>query len=251
MNTRDNNKRTYREAIYGTYVKGRSRGDTPDSLDGFSGREKYFSSIISRFIPSDKSSNILEIGCGYGALIFYLKKSGYSNLLGIDTSVEQVDAARRLGIDSVQQSELMSFISDAKPRSYDCIVALDVFEHFTRNELLDIFVKLKKILTDTGKIVMHVPNATSPFFGRIRYGDLTHEIAFTPASITQLLIACGFNGIKCYEDGPTGTSIKNILQKASWILVRNVIRFCIAAETGDSNRRNIYTQNMFVVADNG
>jgi hypothetical protein len=41
-----------------------------------------------------------------------------------------------------------------------------------------------KILRLGGRRIIRVPNGVSPFAGVIRYGDLTHELAFTcPASV--------------------------------------------------------------------
>ncbi|NQS89514.1 class I SAM-dependent methyltransferase, partial [Patescibacteria group bacterium] len=46
---------------------------------------------FGEFIPQDKNSRILDIGCGCGHFLYYLQKNGYTNFYGIDVSSQQVD----------------------------------------------------------------------------------------------------------------------------------------------------------------
>jgi hypothetical protein len=50
--------------------------------------------------------------------------------------------------------------------------------------------------------VARVPNAVSPFGGRIRYGDFTHETWFTARSVRQLAAASGFGPVEVIGCSP-------------------------------------------------
>ena len=54
---------------------------------------KYFNHHISRHLPHDKKSSILDIGCGFGRYLKALEMNGYPNSFGIDPSEEQISYA--------------------------------------------------------------------------------------------------------------------------------------------------------------
>lgn len=104
------------------------------------------------------------------------------------------------------------------------------------------------MLRPGGRWIIHVPNGESPFFGSIRYGDLTHELAFTRTSLAQLLLASGFAEVRCFEDQPVVHGAKSALRWLLWRGFRGVLRLYIAAETGDARGGHIFSQNLLAVA---
>jgi len=54
----------------------------------------------------DRSARILDLGCGHGAFIYFLREAGYTDVVGVDKSPEQVAEAKRLGIDGVHEADL-------------------------------------------------------------------------------------------------------------------------------------------------
>ena len=69
-------------------------------------------------------------------MLYYAREMGYVNLRGVDGSPEQVEAAKRLGVPGVEQGEVLETLAGLADGSQDCIVAFDVIEHFTRDELI-------------------------------------------------------------------------------------------------------------------
>jgi 2-polyprenyl-3-methyl-5-hydroxy-6-metoxy-1,4-benzoquinol methylase len=86
----------------------------------------------------------------------------------------------------------MEFLERAPSASYDVVLAFDVFEHLTRPELLDASREIERILKPGGVLLLHLPNGASPYCGAVRWGDITHEQAFTRSSLTQVLTPLGF-----------------------------------------------------------
>ena len=56
-------------------------------------KEKYYDQIrydILELIPNYKNQNILEIGCGNGSTLGYLKRKGYAKItVGIESNIDQ------------------------------------------------------------------------------------------------------------------------------------------------------------------
>jgi SAM-dependent methyltransferase len=238
----------YRTRIYNAYVNARQQALAPDSLAGLKPRLPMLKKLVRQHFPPDVNVEILELGCGHGALIHVARQMGYRNMHGVDRTLEQEAAARRLGIDGVEQGDVMKTLSKKTDGSLDCIVAFDLIEHFTKNELIGLVDEVCRVLRPGGRWIIHTPNAESPFGNRILFGDFTHELAFTRTSLAQVLLSSGFSKVSCFEDQPVVHGIKSAARWALWKVFRNLLRLYLAAETGDSGRDAIFSQNMLCVA---
>jgi len=240
-----------RERIYRQYVTARDKPLAPSSIDGLRPRLPYLRQLIRRHFPQDRGAVVLELGCGHGALLHALHQAGYTRLKGVDWAEEQVLAARNLGIAGVDQGDAMSALATTPSGSVDVIVTLDLIEHLTKGELVALVDEVHRALRPSGRWVIHVPNAEAPFGSLIRYGDFTHELAFTRVSLTQLLRASGFTRVRCYEDQPVPHGIRSLVRFLMWKIIRTGLLFYIAVETGAFDRRAVFSQSLLAVADRG
>lgn len=234
--------------MYSAYLSGRIAALAPRTVEGLAPRAHQLRRIVRDHFPPDRDSLILELGCGHGALVHYARNEGYRNLRGVDVSPEQVAAAKRLGIAGVDEGDLMETLAELPDCSLHCVVAFDVIEHFTRDEVIGLVDEVRRVLKPTGRWIIHAPNAESPFGMRVRYGDLTHELAFTRTSIAQLLISSGFTEVQCFEDYPEPYSLVRILRWIVWKLIRGGLRIYLAAETGNPSQDAIFSQNFLTIA---
>ena len=239
---------TFRSRIYRHYVQARERKLAPPTLADLAPRAPMFRKLVRQYFPADKDAVVLDVGCGHGAMIHIARQLGYRNLCGIDCSPEQVEAARQLGIEGVEEGDLNQTLKDRADKSLDVVVAFDVLDHFTRDELLPFVDEVKRVLKPGGRLIIHAPNGESLFCGRIRYGDLTHELAFTRTSLNQLLLSSGFTSVHCFEDTPVVHGAKSAVRWIFWKIFRSMLRLYIAVETGDASGSHIFSQNMFAVA---
>ncbi len=237
----------YRERIYQHYVNARHNSLTPLSISGLASRAPYLKKVIREHFPSDRRAKIIDVGCGHGALVHFAATAGYENVVGVDRSTEQVQEARRLGILGVSEGDLIETLEALSAESMDLVVAFDVIEHFTKDELVPFVDEVHRVLRKGGKWILHTPNGESPFVGRIRYGDFTHEQAFTRISIAQLLMASGFSRVSCYEDAPVPHGIKSAVRFVLWKVFRGGFRILLAAETGFLDE-SIFSQNFLAVS---
>jgi SAM-dependent methyltransferase len=237
----------YRERIYQHYVNARHGSLAPASISGLTPRAPYLNKIIREHFPSDRSARIIDLGCGHGAVLHFAQTAGYQNVTGVDRSPEQVKEAERLGIAGVTEGDLLETLESLPDELVDLIVAFDVIEHFTKDELVPFVDEVNRVLRKGGKWIIHTPNGESPFAGRIRYGDFTHEQAFTRTSLGQLLIASGFSLVTCYEDAPIPHGVKSAVRWMLWKIFRGGLKVFLAAETGSLDDC-IFSQNLLAVA---
>lgn len=239
---------TYRTRIYSHYVQTREQALSPETLADLGPRSHALRKLIRKHFPADKNAAVLDLGCGHGALLHFARDAGYTNVWGVDGSPQQVTAARRLFIEGVEEGDLRDVLAAQPDGSLDVVVAFDLIEHFSRDELLPLVDEVLRVLKPGGRWIIHVPNGESPFFGSVRYGDLTHELAFTRTSLSQLLLASGFEEVRCFEDRPVVHGAKSALRWVVWRGFRSLLRLYIAAETGGTGGGHIFSQNLLAVA---
>ncbi|MBC8445114.1 MAG: class I SAM-dependent methyltransferase [Rhodospirillaceae bacterium] len=143
--------------------------------------------------------NCLEIGSGTGQFLAYLSKKGIGNFQGIDhdpalESVQPIEVASRFKCVDVWQ-----YLETLNTATIDRIILLDVLEHFTPDEGFKLLSRSVKALGRQGKIIIKVPNASSPWGINYQFGDLTHKSAYTGESLRQLATACGLRVESIYD----------------------------------------------------
>jgi 2-polyprenyl-3-methyl-5-hydroxy-6-metoxy-1,4-benzoquinol methylase len=238
----------YRRRMYGSYVTGRNHELVPSNIQGLRPRAAHLNKLIQSYFPEDRSATIIDLGCGHGALIHFARAAGYRNIVGIDRSPEQIEAARRLRIDGVRQGDLIEAISSIGDSSIDAVITFDVIEHFRKDELSGFVDEVIRVLRAGGRWIIHAPNGESPFGSRMRYWDFTHEMAFTRESVSQLLIASGFARVDCYEDTPVVHGMASAVRWVLWKGIRAAWRLWMAVETGETGGAAIFSQNLFAIA---
>jgi 2-polyprenyl-3-methyl-5-hydroxy-6-metoxy-1,4-benzoquinol methylase len=237
----------YRTRIYAHYVNARQKSLAPETLEGLKPRVPFLRKLMRRHFPPDREAAILDLGCGYGALIHVAREAGYRYIRGVDGSPEQVAAAQRLSIEGVMQGDAVETLAGEPDGSLDCVVFFDLIEHFKKDELIGLVDAVYRVLKPQGRWILHTCNAESPFGMSSRYGDFTHELAFTRRSIAQLMLSSGFSKVNCFEDQPVPHGIKSTARWLLWKVFRQLLRLYVAAETGDIGRDAIFSQNFLCV----
>ncbi len=237
----------YRTRLYESYFQDHMSQLRSPSIDGFRRAALVWRKRLKGLLPADRSSRILEIGCGYGELLHYLQSSGYQNACGVDISIDQISKARSLGVRNLTVSGVHDFFS-ADDAPYDAILAFDLVEHFTIEELIALFDLVLRRLKPGGTFIFQTTNADGPFSGRYRHYDLTHQITFTRASITQLLKVSGFADISVMPIEPVVHGVKSLARWGLWKVLRSLMIFYQIVETG-SGKGFLFTQNMLVRAE--
>ncbi len=220
-----------KEYFYEKYVSSGQAGNEKNEI----GKQPYFDFLFKCFFSEHKrDSNILDIGCGSGELLVYLKSKNFINLHGVDFSKEQVALAHENDRTYIEQGDLMEYAKNTGDGVYDVIIAKDIFEHLPLQELFFLAKELKRILKKGGTIVGHVPNANGIFGMKIRYGDLTHVQAFNEKSLNQLFRTVGFDHVRVIEDKPRSSGyFKTICRSFFWELFTLQFRLLHYVETGE------------------
>ncbi len=164
---------------------------TPEEYEAYA---RYYARNWNPILPPPPGAAILDLGCGAGHFLYYLRKRGYANSRGVDLSRQCVDVCLRQALNA-EQADAFEFLQNQRA-AFDAIVANDLMEHLTREDCFRLAALCRQALRDRAPLVIKVPNAACPVGGaRARYCDVTHETAFTAHSLRTLLVASGFSDV--------------------------------------------------------
>jgi len=235
-------KDRFYDSYYTTHIVGRKGKVT---LESFRAHARVYDALWAPALPADTSARILDAGCGSGSLVWWLQQRGYTNAGGIDVSDEQVGIARALGVRGVERADLHRYLAE-HPCGFDRVILRDVLEHFSRERILEVLDLCRRALRPDGALVIQVPNAEAPLWGRIRYGDFTHEMAFTGGALKQLFGVTGYGHVEFHPAGPVLGGMRDLPRHLLWKCVQSVYRMLVFAETG--RRGVIVTEGIIAVA---
>lgn len=204
----------------------------------------YDVKILPFLKSSEANCNILELGCGPGYLLDYLKLKGFTNTTGVDISTEQIEIANSKGHNAIVD-DVFTYLKNSTVK-FDVIFAFDLIEHFTKDELLELTDLVYKSLNSDGLLFIRTPNGQGVFSGQIIYGDLTHQTIFNPNSLTQLLTHSGFRQIKFLENAPIAKNLFGVIRLLFWKFTKGILNFFKMVESG--GKQDIWTHDFYCVA---
>lgn len=213
---------------------------SPEEIEKIYNREFYFNDDSRRFGTIGETmvrffrfsralkiamfygpKRILDVGCGRGLMLYYLKKYfGTSYVIGTQYSEQAIEYARnKLGVE-VKKGEIGNNLHTIE-KNLDIVCFWHVLEHI---DDVDLYIQLSyKLLRKGGKLLIEVPNSES-FSKKLTGGwwmgwdtpnHLTH---FTPNSLARLLEKYNFKIIKkryFSVEYSTFTTVQSFLNKFS------------------------------------
>lgn len=175
--------------------------------------QDYFAHVrkdIEPLLP-ERSGSVLELGCGGGATLAWLKATGRArHTTGVELCAQPAAVARER-VDRLIEGDLGQVIDQLQRGSFDLVLCLDVLEH-----LVDPWAEVKRIhalLRPGGTLIVSLPNVRHhsvvlPLLlaGIWRYEDAgimdrTHLRFFTRAGAHELLTRNGFEIARSLDTG--------------------------------------------------
>ena len=113
-------------------------------------------------------------------------------------------------------------------------------EHLDKNELFSFLELVLAALRPGGRFIIQTINAENPWGLALLYGDLTHEIVFTPGSLAVALRTIGFAQYQARGCPPHVHSVFSLMRKLLWPIFSAAILLESLVETGGVGSSNRY-----------
>lgn len=186
---------------------------------------RYFSRELRT--DSFQGKKVLEFGFGQGAFLSWARSNG-AQVVGVEENQYLCQEAISAGysIESGGYDALKSKYSNY----FDVVVAFDVIEHMTYEEVKDFFDMLENCTNDNALICLRFPNGASPFGLIPQNSDPTHRTSISLSFLQPVLHHTPFELV--YYGRPaspfpaaSGKYIVSILRRAVSALLGCVFNF--------------------------
>ncbi len=204
---------SYEKKYYEYQTKARGLLDENALQQYFEKLSKWYKRRIGQYLPASKNAKCLDVPCGYGNILYFLKLSGYKNSSGIDLDNKQVELANLLGL-SATVADVFDVLHE-KHEHYDLITSFDFIEHLQKDDALKFLKLCYERLKPDGRLILRTPCADGPFGAHDVWNDLTHQWGLTSNLLKAILEMQGFEKVNIIDERPQPTNVLNIFR---WLI---------------------------------
>ena len=209
------------ELDYDGYWRARgARAPMPPPPDDVWDLPRY-QAMAARIAPGE---SVLDVGCGSGSFLAYLRGLGHTRLRGVDTSHLAVQSLRAHGFDAAQAS--LETLDGEVIGSPDVVVLSEVLEHVVGFE-----DALRRVIACAGRVLVSHPNiAYWPHRLRLLTGRFPVQWAWHPAehvrffSVADLLQLFDREGYVVHSvQAPIGFPVRSLRERFPNLLAGSVV----------------------------
>lgn len=109
-------------------------------------------------------ARVLDIGCGWGSLAFYLAQRFDAQVTGITLSEEQLKVARQRALERGLTRQVEFRLEDYRDTrgEFDAVVSVGMFEHVGRPQYKSFFKQVHDLLAPDGTALLHTIGRSTP-----------------------------------------------------------------------------------------
>ena len=212
----------------------------------------YLDLNYQEFLPEDRQARILDLGCGYGRILAWLKRRGYTNVVGLDREPEIIDWVRQHITPSVEVCQDPGEYLDRHQGSFALIIAKDMIYYFPKNETVVQLRLIHEALRPDGCLLAEVFNGAALTGPYLAWKDVLMEWIPTEISVRLFLEKAGYGSVRMVEPRPVPGGWKRALFHLAGRLWRRILRLIYLLERGrDEHNPQILTTRFLAVARAG
>lgn len=160
-------------------------------------RRKIIFDWVFRMLADSPAPRVLDMGCGTGFNVEYLRDNGYSRVVGLDFSTEALILCQSRNLPYLVCGD--GTRSPLRDESFDVIMALDLIEHL--DDDVQTLRECARLLRPNGSLVIFVPafsflwslqDEVSYHCRRYTVGELGQKLETVGLSIHKLTYANAF-----------------------------------------------------------
>ena len=154
---------SYRDILYANYSASFGEGKAFDPAVQFAQYEAVYGRPTM-----DSGAVILDVGCGKGEWLAWMKQQGFTRLAGVDGSASDLGHSQSWLQDvELHQGDAHSFLR-ARAGTFDLIHGKDVAEHMTKDEFISFLQLAHQALRPGGQLWLMTFNAQAPLASATR-----------------------------------------------------------------------------------
>jgi predicted TPR repeat methyltransferase len=164
----------------------------------------------------------------------------------MDLSEEQVTMAHGFGVSEVVLGDAMHYFRNSEEQ-FDVITGMDIIEHFTKDELVELLQLIQSKLKKGGMAIFRTPNMDAPIATAFAIGDFTHENYLNSSSAEQVMLSCGFGDVRVKG---SFMRVNGFLKEGIRSLLYRIMSFRLKLQlfaTARSTQKVLFTPNLIII----
>jgi 2-polyprenyl-3-methyl-5-hydroxy-6-metoxy-1,4-benzoquinol methylase len=158
-------------------------------------KQRIYSEDVEKAKKLFSKYEFVDVGFGRGEFLEILRKMGVKKVVGVDINKILVDAAKKKGFNTCQQSAV-KFLEEYRGK-LGGVFAFQVIEHMEFQEIFDFVFLAYKKLAKGGVMIIEVPNFRNIMVSSTGYYlDHTHKSKVPPSFLEMIFKFVGFKKIK-------------------------------------------------------
>ncbi len=218
---------SHEEAYYAHQTQARGVLDAAALERRFRSLARWYACRLGPFLPASRQAVWLDLPCGYGNFLYFLRRMGYTRISGYDADPKQVHLARLLDLPAEERDAFA--VLDDNSRSFDAIASVDFLEHLSRDAAVRFLAACRARLRPAGVLILRMPCADGPFGSHDAWNDLTHQWAATSNLLRSLLQMSGFERIQILDERPQPYNLRNRIRLLAFHAARLLTSLWVAA----------------------
>ena len=181
-------------------------------------------------LPADKSTAILDIGCGYGRMLAFLSERGYTDLRGID---RDEDVLKWAAVNVTPNVEVVSDLPGYLARhecEFGLIVLKDVLYYLPKADVPALLRGVWKAIAPGGRILLETFNGAAWTGPYVAYKDPDIQWIPTETLLRYYLESAGFSDIELRGRATTITGLKSRIFAVAQAMWRTGLRLAYLLE---------------------
>ncbi len=216
-----------RDRYFRFLAEARAETDLTVLRHRFERASHWYGCRLRKHLPIDRTVACLDVACGSGNFLYFLRRRGYVNIVGYDSDARQIERARALGLPVVRCDATQALAEN--DQTFGLISSLDFVEHLSRDEAVRFLGHCFSRLVPGGVLVLRTPSADGPFGAHDAWNDLTHRWAMTSEVLEALLEMSGFERVVVLDERPQPYNLVNVLRAATFWAVRALASVAVFA----------------------
>lgn len=208
----------------------------------------YYDDNYSSFLPADRQAAILDIGCGQGDFVRYLRRLGYRNITAVDADDVAIAALQDIDGIIARHEEVAGELPAQLSGPWDLIIAKQMIYYLDRRHAPTFVRSLADALGPNGRLIVEIFNGSllSSRFTELK--DPAILTAYTELGLKRLLERNGLRVERLFGAQSGGSGLYRLLQ---WLWFR-AFRLLLMLERGrDDELPEIGVKSIIAIARRG
>jgi len=171
----------------------------PANVDkGYASFSAYYRANYLPHLPQDRNARILVVSCGPGYLVSLLARTGYRNVVGIDSDPSKVAHATARSL-PCETAEAFPYLERRQDAAFDVIIPEQELNHLSLDETVEFLRLCRGALRPGGRVIVYAMNGANPLVGSENLAhNIDHFYNVTEHSLGQILQLAGFGAIRVF-----------------------------------------------------